>query len=503
MARLGFLVLLSGLSLTGGRLAGASEIGPNDFRISFMGGTGDATDGAFSADAVYNPMANEYLVVWRGDGETAFDGDFEIYGRRVSPDGTLLGERITISQMRPSSSGAYTGFSPAVAYNAIDNEYLVVWTGDQSMLGGVVDGEYEIWGQRLDGTTGVEIGANDFRISDMGGTGDPAYGAALPAVVHNSIDNEYLVVWSGDDDVGGLVAQEMEIFGQRLDASGVEIGANDFRISDMGCTGDPAYDARSPAAAYNPVTGQYLVVWSGDDSEGGLVDNEREIFGQRLDPSGVELGENDFRISDMGGSGDSSYSAFAPAVAYAASSGEYLVVWVGDDSEGGVVDNELEVWGQRLDGLTGIELGENDFRISDIGGTGDPSFTADSFTAVAYDMAAGEYWAIWAAEDPDAGLGMNEVEIFGQRLDASTGSEVGENDFRISDIGATGAPEYAECPAIAAGPGMQVLVVWDSEEEGLGMADNEWEIFGQLLESGLFGDRFESGDTGAWSAVFP
>jgi hypothetical protein len=93
--------LLSGLTLTGGGPAGAAEIGPNDFRISFMGGSGDAADGAFYADAVYNPTADEYLVVWRGDGETAFDGDFEIYGRRVSPAGALLGERLTISQMRP------------------------------------------------------------------------------------------------------------------------------------------------------------------------------------------------------------------------------------------------------------------------------------------------------------------------------------------------------------------------------------------------------------------
>lgn len=114
-----------------------------------------------------------------------------------------------------------------------------------------------------------------------------------------------------------------------------------------------------------------------------------------------------------------------------------------------------------------------------------------------------EYLVVWGGDDDVGELVAEEREIFGQRLDASTGVELGENDFRISDIGATGAPDYAEYPAIAAGPGTQVLVVWDSEEEGLGMADNEWEIFGQLLDSGLFGDGFESGDTGAWSAIFP
>jgi hypothetical protein len=34
--------------------------------------------------------------------------------------------------------------------------------------------------------------------------------------------------------------------------------------------------------AYNSVTNEHLVVWSGDDNTGTLVDNEFEIFGQRF-----------------------------------------------------------------------------------------------------------------------------------------------------------------------------------------------------------------------------
>lgn len=133
-------------------------------------------------------------------------------------------------------------------------------------------------------TTDLSIGANDLRISDMGGIGDPEYDAMQPAIAYNSTNDEYLVVWAGDDLTdGGLVNGEYEIFGQILDAAtGAEVGANDFRISDMGGTGDPEYDARWPAAAYTGASNQLLVTWWADDNTGGLVDEENEIFSQSL-----------------------------------------------------------------------------------------------------------------------------------------------------------------------------------------------------------------------------
>ena len=57
----------------------------------------------------------------------------------------------------------FGAFNPALAYNSLNNEYLVVWQGDDS-----TDGEFEIFGQRLNAATGAGIGANDFRLSDMG-----------------------------------------------------------------------------------------------------------------------------------------------------------------------------------------------------------------------------------------------------------------------------------------------------------------------------------------------
>jgi hypothetical protein len=76
-------------------------------------------------------------------------------------------------------------------------------------------------------------------------------------------NNEFLAVWQGDDNTGAFVNDEVELFGQRINASGAEVGANDFRLSDMGPSGDANYAAFEPAVAYNPTNNQYLVVWSG------------------------------------------------------------------------------------------------------------------------------------------------------------------------------------------------------------------------------------------------
>ena len=168
-----------------------------------------------------------------------------------------------------------------MAYNAADNEYLVVWMGDDN-VGGLVDNEYEIFGQRLDAATGAEVGSNDFRISEMGGTGNATYAAYDLAVAYNATHNGFVVVWRGDHDAGGLSDNELEIFGELLGADGVTIGPSDVRLSDMGGTGDNPFAAGWPAVAYGGGPDELLVVWTGDDDVDGLVDDETEIFGQRL-----------------------------------------------------------------------------------------------------------------------------------------------------------------------------------------------------------------------------
>src|SRR5438876_1719533 len=81
----------------------------------------------------------------------------------------------------------------------------------------------------------------------------------------------------------------------------------------------------------------------------------------------AEIGTNDFRITNMGTDGTTGPSALNPAIAYNSRNNEYLVVFIGDPTNG---TGETEIYGQRIDGTTGALLGTHDFRISHMGPDG-------------------------------------------------------------------------------------------------------------------------------------
>jgi Ca2+-binding RTX toxin-like protein len=328
--------------------ASGIEVGTNDFRISDMGPDGNPSFDAFSPAVTYGGQANEYLVVWRGDDNTAplVDGELEVFGQRLSASGIEVGANdFRVSDLGPDGDLNYGAFNPAVTYGGQANEYLVVWAGADNTAP-LVAGENEIFGQRLT-PAGAEIGANDFRISDMGPNGSTSFRGGDPDVTHNGLANEYLVVWSGDDNTAPLVDNENEVFGQRLSASGIEVGTNDFRISDMGPDGNTSFEAFSPAVASNSQANEYLVVWSGDDDTAPLVEGEQEIFGQRLSTAGAQLDTNDFRISQMGPDGNTNFGPESPAAAFGSTPNEYLVAWEGDTDVSPLVNDEYEIWARR------------------------------------------------------------------------------------------------------------------------------------------------------------
>ena len=264
------------------------------------------------------------------------------------------------------------------------------------------------------------MGANDFRISDMGPDGVANFNALDPAAAYSEKSNEFTVVWKGDDNTGSLVDNEFEVFGQRLSAGGGELGANDFRISDMGPDGNGSFAVLNPAIAYGSQPNEFLVVWRADDNTPPLVDNESEIFGQRLSAAGAEVGSNDFRISQMGPDGNASVGGFRPAAGYSTSANEYLVVWYGDDNTPPLADEEFEIYGQRLNAV-GAAVGADDFRLSLMGPNGDPDFDSAA-PDLAYGSKANQYLVSWQGEDNAQPLVDDEFEIFARRASAGTGT---------------------------------------------------------------------------------
>jgi hypothetical protein len=373
-----------------------------------------------------------------------------------------VGPEWRVSYTGPDGDPSYRVSDAAVAHNPQLDQYLVVWSAEHA------PNETEIFA-RLYAGEGTPLG-EQFRVSQMGLDDDGVSEATAPDVVYDPTQNRYLVAWAGDNGEP-LSNNEFEIYAQRLDAAGDELGT-DFRVSDMGTDGSAAADAASPALAHNAATGEYLLVWTGDDGSVPLKDDEYEIFGQRLTASGAAIGANDFRISQMGTDGDPVTDTTEPAVAANALSGEFLVVWGGDDTPP-LHGDDFHYFAQRL-GPTGAAIGTNDFQVSD---HGPESWEMNNGTDVVFNPARAEYLVAWhgnASTTPGAEL---DFEILGQRL-SDSGAELGADDFRISH---TEPSEHVPSnPALALDPaGGGYLVAWQSDDDPLAL--DHYEIFAQQL----------------------
>ena len=394
-------------------------IGVNE-KLTQTGPYEDITFFARNPDVAYNPFRDEYVIVWDDNGrECGEDKKFDIHGQRLiyDEDGYLtpIGGIKDISIMGPRPvSCSYHAYKPAVAYNWINNEYMVVWEGSHH-AGDLVAGEFEIWGQRLNAVTLDRVG-DMVRISFMGPDGNTNYIARNPDIDHNRYPsyNEYLVVWEGDTTgVSSLVDNEFEIWSERVTASGTRSGT--LRLSDTGGLGNPSYDASEPAVVFNSNKNRWLAVWSADENYSPLGDQQFEIFGQQLKYNTsnnlVGVGPNDFRISHMGPDGLLTYEAFYPAVVYDIVSNHYIVVWQGRDGIPPDAD-WFEIYGQRIQDEPTEAIGPHDFRISDMGPAGNNDYFARR-PAIASGGFEGYFLATWEGTDPPHTV-INDWEIFGQ-----------------------------------------------------------------------------------------
>ncbi len=397
------------------------------FQISNMTGPNGAYYVAYAPDVAYNSTAQEYMVVWSGDeaSATQVDEEFEIFGRRVMADGTTPAAEFRISNMGPDADDRWDAMRPAIAYNSYRDCYLVIWTGSDNHY------EREIYGQLL-GPTGSQRGNDDFRISDMGPDGDNTFYVSFADITYNSQTDEYLVVWSGEDDTAPLQNGKIEIFGQRLKHALIapsvisQSGANDFRISQTGTSTNR--QSHSPVVTYNSQDNEFLVVWSSDGPETGpLAQNEYEIFGQRLNEFGEEIGSNDFRISQLGPDGSSYFDAYTPEAIYNPAANEYLVTWYGHSHPD---THDHQTFAQRLR-ADGSETGENDFPVNEIS-PNHAAMTRHQYPVLAFSGSANTYLVIWEGEKPGH-TNPGEEAIIGQQLNVD-GSKIGEDNFLINDI---------------------------------------------------------------------
>jgi hypothetical protein len=138
----------------------------------------------------------------RGEGS---EGANEIFGQRI--EGTFAETGPNDFRVSNSVDAGSRASKPAVTFNTVAKEYLVIWRSIRK------NASYEISGQRLS-SAGMEIEA-DFQISTIAALGEDR-SVNNSSLTHNTGNGEFLVVWQGNSLPGANAAKITEIFGQRL-----------------------------------------------------------------------------------------------------------------------------------------------------------------------------------------------------------------------------------------------------------------------------------------------
>jgi|GEM_PF-891407 len=318
----------------------------------------------------YSSQANQYLVVW-SDWRNANSSGQDIYGQLVAANGTLVGETFAIS-IAPEDEQA-----PAIAYNPVAGEFLVVWEANSVLgeghAGLFATGATQIVGQRVN-DAGSPVGpVINFSTSQVW--------QRSPKVAFSTASGRFLVVWAG----------EAGIRGRLVEGSGTLKG-NEFVVA-AASTGTQS----QPALAYNQTLDQFLVVWKDTRNSRPNV-SDADIFGQRISALGERIGV------EVGLS--ASEDQTNPAVAYHAAANEYLVTW----ADAHIAElNGMDLLGTRLDA-----------QLQPVGGHFTISQAVFDQILPTITYGAGEYLVAW---QDYRNVASSSVDIYAQRigLPASTG----------------------------------------------------------------------------------
>ncbi len=426
-------------------------------RVASGGGTAGAVfaintaaGNQFGPAVAASPTALGYLVLFTNLSATFVE---DIVGQQVSTSGALAGHAFTVSAPLGNQK------QPAIAYNSTDEEYLVVWHDQR-------DGDLNIYGQRVD-LDGSVLGPS-FAICTK------ATIQLRPDVAYNLDTNQYLVVWEDR-------RADADIYGQRVNADG-SLDGDEIPIAGAGTTA-----RRRPKVAFNPISGEYLVVYVYEEENnnirgrrvpaagnptttviniatgtsdqnypdvacrarepggGGYLVVWRDTDGGQRDIKGQRLNQNGALLEDELDICVEASSQWSPAVAYSPGDDRYLVVWPDDRDS---ATQGRNVYGRPVGGAGALY---DEIAIS----------TADDDqapVAVTYGSGSASYLVAW--ED-----GRNaDADLYGQRISGVgelVATQADTNDLLYSGSGAQ------ESPALAwGGDEERGLLAWEDGRNG-------------------------------------
>ncbi|MBI4517761.1 MAG: hypothetical protein HY699_18300 [Deltaproteobacteria bacterium] len=226
------------------RRAGSDEFSHHDIYAQRVNNAGTVQGAAIPVETgttdqlapavAYNRYSGEYLVVWQDKNPTS--GEFDIAGRRVAGDGSLVGSKVAISTWE------YDQLKPRVAFANTANEFLVVWEDHHWGFGA----DWDIYGQRLN-ADGTPAGGN-FAIS-----WETINARVNPDVAYNLAANEYVVVWEQE-----FSAADHDVARRRVGTDGTLL-EEAIKVSELGT------QESQPAVAAGAA---YVIAWEDGRNSG-------------------------------------------------------------------------------------------------------------------------------------------------------------------------------------------------------------------------------------------
>ena len=273
-------------------------------------GSGMPEADRYSPDVAANWHRDEYLVVWHNDRPSA---PKDVYARRVSSNGELL-------SWFAVASGPTDRVQPAVAYNSVEGEYLVVYMRDYFGDGTM----YEILG-RIISADGSSMGP-EFMVITY-----PQRSFWTPRVACNPHQNQYLVVWNAIGTVSGL---PVDVSSMLLRADGVPLQGRILTASTYPQQAD---------VAYNMVTNEYFLVFVRAYLPYSLGGTGNSIYGLRISAGNSVVPSSLVEIRAGGGDQD------APRIAVDGR-GDMMAVYEEDYGYGSVLTGSmLDRFGSVID----------------------------------------------------------------------------------------------------------------------------------------------------------
>lgn len=349
---------------------------------------------------------------------------------------------------------------PDVSFCRLRDVFLCVWSQEEA------PGAFEVFGRlvRRDGT----FDGPSFRISSAGGDPtDPRFDALYPAVASDENGN-FLVAWASDDDRDGLGDDDFEIFVRRVPADGSAM-APIQRLTTSAAGG--GVDSLRPALCYRKSDDTYFLIHETDNDPGPAYSPiGNVVFVPSSGLLATAKGTASRPLSSFGGLGRS-VEAYGRDFVVSSSlfDSSVIVAYQTNGSSGQLASQRIEaaVFSSSMDLLALLN-------VSDPNGTLGPACRVTD-PDVAYSWPAASWVVSWSGER--TGTCGPQSEIYAATVFGDGSMSPGVDPVRISGLDATGAYADAMSPAVAAGVGGDVLVIWSDDRS---LADR-YELLGQQM----------------------